>query len=111
MGRRGAGGLLPFTGVPPVRRIGGRLVRWEGPELEGSAMQSLLGNFLTSRIRERLHADGAADFSLRLHRPPADDDRRSWRFRANIHHQRGTLEAAFRVLPAEIPTLQQLNLP
>jgi twitching motility protein PilT len=111
MAQRGASDLLLLAGVPPIMRIGGRLVRSEGPELEGNAIQSLLGNFLTSRIRERLHADGAADFSIRLRRPPVDDDRRSWRFRANIHHQRGTLAAAFRVLPAEIPTLKQLNLP
>ncbi|MFZ2490383.1 MAG: PilT/PilU family type 4a pilus ATPase, partial [Thermoanaerobaculia bacterium] len=42
----------------------------------------------------------------------ADDrERRALRFRVNIHRQRGTLAAAFRALPASIPTLQQLNLP
>src|SRR5437660_1367998 len=85
MAERGASDLLLLAGVPPVMRIGGRLVRSEGPELESNAIQSLLGNFLTSRIRERIQTDGAADFSVRLRRPPANDDRKSWRFRANIH--------------------------
>src|SRR5260370_29264115 len=77
MAQRGASDLLLLTGVPPVMRIGGRPVRSEGPELEGRAMQSLLGNFLTSRIRERLHAHGPAHFSLPLHPPPTADHPRS----------------------------------
>src|SRR5260370_3991287 len=66
MAERGASDLLLLAGVPPVMRVGGRLVRSEGPALEGNAIQSLLGNFLTSRIRQRLHADRSADVSLRL---------------------------------------------
>src|SRR5260370_17685866 len=33
------------------------------------------------------------------------------RFRANFHYQRGTLAAAIRLLPAQIPTLESLHLP
>ena len=33
------------------------------------------------------------------------------RFRANIHHQRGTLAASIRLLPARIPTIESLHLP
>src|SRR5260370_20275437 len=56
MAHRGASDLLLLTGVPPVMRIGGRLVRSVAPELEGSLIQSLLRNFLASPIRARLHA-------------------------------------------------------
>lgn len=33
------------------------------------------------------------------------------RFRVNVHYQRGTLAASIRLLPREVPTLVQLNLP
>src|SRR5258708_1902856 len=33
------------------------------------------------------------------------------RFRANFHHQRGTLAAAIRLLPEQVPYLDSLNLP
>jgi twitching motility protein PilT len=33
------------------------------------------------------------------------------RFRANFHYQRGTLAAALRVLPEQIPSLESLHLP
>jgi len=33
------------------------------------------------------------------------------RFRANIHHQRGTVAGSFRLLPEKVPTLEALHLP
>jgi twitching motility protein PilT len=108
--QRGASDLLLVAGVQPVFRIGGRLTR-SGDALAGDDVQSLLAPVLTARMRERLESDGAADFTLRLGRAAVDDDRRAWRFRVNVHRQRGTLAAAIRALPTEIPTLQQLRLP
>ena len=102
--KRGASDLLLFAGSPPVFRVAGRLVRADAPPLDPSDVNGLLGEFLTVRIRERVTADGAADFSLKLNKPPA-------RFRVNIHRQRGSLAAAVRALPNAIPTLQELNLP
>ncbi|MGZ8781334.1 MAG: type IV pilus twitching motility protein PilT [Thermoanaerobaculia bacterium] len=108
--QRGASDLLLVAGVPPVFRIGGRLTR-SGDALAGEEVQSLLAPVVTARMREKLESDGAADFTLRLARAAGDDDRRAWRFRVNVHRQRGTLAAAIRALPTEIPTLQQLRLP
>ncbi|MEO8033749.1 MAG: PilT/PilU family type 4a pilus ATPase [Acidobacteriota bacterium] len=111
MAQRGASDLLLVAGSPPVLRLGGHLVRSEGPHLTGGDVQELLGTFLSARVREKLEQEGAADFSLRLRRRSEDEERRVWCFRVNVHRQRGTLAAAFRALPSEIPTLQQLNLP
>ncbi len=33
------------------------------------------------------------------------------RFRTNFHHQRGTLAAAIRLLPEQVPSLESLHLP
>jgi twitching motility protein PilT len=111
MAQRGASDLLIVAGTPPVFRIGGRLVRADKPALDGDEVSSILGSFMTGRLRERVEADGSADFSLRLGRAAAEDDRRAWRFRVNIHRQRAGLAAAIRALPSEVPTLRQLNLP
>ena len=102
--RIGASDLLIFAGSPPVFRVAGRLTRASGAPLDVTDVQSLLGSFLTARVRERLDTDGAVDFSLRIAAPAA-------RFRVNIHRQRGTLAAAIRALPNTIPTLTELNLP
>jgi len=109
--QRGASDLLIVTGVPPVFRVGGRLVRAGETPLSTEDVQGLFAAVLTGRLREKLETDGSADFSLRLGRTASDEDRRAWRFRVNVHRQRGTLAAAIRSLPTEVPTLQQLRLP
>ncbi|HKR64244.1 MAG TPA: PilT/PilU family type 4a pilus ATPase [Thermoanaerobaculia bacterium] len=108
--QRGASDLLIVTGVQPVFRIAGRLER-SGEALSAEDVHSLFAPLLTGRLREKLDSDGAADFPLRLGRAASDDDRRAWRFRVNVHRQRGTLAAAIRALPTEVPTISQLRLP
>jgi len=102
MTQRGASDLLLIAANPPIMRIGGRLAKIEDSPLEAEDVTSLFAPLLTGRARTQLDENGAADFSLRL--PP-------WRFRVNVHKQRGTLAAAIRALPTEIPSLAQLNLP
>ena len=111
MARRGASDLLILAGAKPVFRVSGRLAAADQPPLSLEDVHGLLGTFLTTRVREQVDADGSADFSVRLSKPAGDDDRRAWRFRVNIHRQRGTLAAAIRALPTTIPTLTELNLP
>ncbi|HYI08791.1 MAG TPA: PilT/PilU family type 4a pilus ATPase [Thermoanaerobaculia bacterium] len=111
MAQRGASDLLIVAGTPPVFRISGRLARTTDPALSNDDINALLAGLLTARLREKIETDGAADFSLRLSRPASEDDRRAWRFRVNVHRQRGTLAAAIRALPTEVPTIPQLKLP
>ncbi len=108
--RRGASDLLIIAGAPPVFRVGGHLLRGAGPPLSGDEVAALLDTFLTPRVRERIVDDGAVDFSLRL-AAPAEVDERTWRFRVNIHRQRGTHAAAIRALPLAVPTIAELHLP
>jgi twitching motility protein PilT len=109
--RRGASDLLLITGSAPVFRVGGRLVRGEAEPLSGDDVAALLDTFMTPRVRERMFEEGAVDFSLRLAAPVESDERRAWRFRVNIHRQRGTLAAAIRALPTAVPTIPELGLP
>jgi twitching motility protein PilT len=111
MARRGASDLLIFAGTQPILRVAGRLAAVDRPPLSQDDVNNLLGSFLTAQVRQRVDAEGSADFSVRLSKSAAEDDRRAWRFRINIHRQRGTLAAAIRALPTTIPTLSELNLP
>ena len=99
--RRGASDLLLVAGAPPVFRVGGHLTPSESAPLSHEEIFEILRPVM-GRM-DRLRDEGAIDFSLRL--PDAG------RFRVNVHRQRGTLAAAIRALPAEIPTLADLHLP
>ena len=84
-------------------RLGGRLERSPEPLLTDETVRNLLLPLLTPERREELEAHRSFDFSFVREG--------IGRFRANLHYQRGTLAAALRILPAEIPTLSSLNLP
>ncbi|HVG23706.1 MAG TPA: type IV pilus twitching motility protein PilT [Thermoanaerobaculia bacterium] len=109
--QRGASDLHLVAGAPPVFRIDGRLTRTADAPLSNEDINALLATVLSAKVRERIEEDGATDFSLRLSRNATEEQRRAWRFRVNVHRQRGTLAAAIRALPTEIPTLSQLRLP
>lgn len=100
---RGASDVLFIAGSGIVQRLGGRLQRSPEPVLTDEAVRNLLLPLLSPERREELEAHRSFDFSF------VRDG--IGRFRANLHYQRGTLAAALRILPAEIPTLASLNLP
>jgi twitching motility protein PilT len=102
MTQRGASDLLLIAGNPPIVRFGGRLIRIDEQLLDGDDVAGYFAAFLTPRLQEQLRDSGAADFSLYVNRH---------RFRVNVHRQRGTLAAAIRSLPSDVPTLAQLHLP
>jgi twitching motility protein PilT len=110
---RRASDLLLIAGMPPVFRVDGRLLRAEGPALDGEELARLFRPHLGGRSRRELDERGSADFPLRLS-PGRELDESigpSWRFRVNLHRQGGQLAAALRALPLEVPTLASLNLP
>ncbi|HEX6640785.1 MAG TPA: PilT/PilU family type 4a pilus ATPase [Thermoanaerobaculia bacterium] len=109
--QRGASDLLIVAGTPPVFRIGGRLTKTTDALLSTEDIHGLFATVITARLREKIENDGSADFSIRLSRSASEEDRRAWRFRVNVHRQRGTLAASIRALPTEVPTLPQLRLP
>ena len=62
----------------------------------------MIYSILTNPQKEIFEQDLELDFSLAL--PGLD------RFRVNVHMQRGSVEAAFRRVPLEIPTIEELRL-
>src|SRR5262249_47210150 len=102
MARRDASDLLIMADARPIFRIGGRLQETDAPPFAGEELPAFFASLLTPRVRERMQAERAADFSLRA---------ANKRFRVNLHRQRGTFAAAIRALPTAIPTLSELLLP
>jgi len=89
---------------PPTVRIDGVLRPMNLPRLASDDLERLVKQALTDdEDRRRLEERRAVDTSL-LH-PDAG------RFRVAIYRERGRLAAAFRVIPAEPPTIAELNLP
>ncbi len=111
--RRGASDLLLVAGSPPAARVDGRLLSLPVGTLVADALAALFEPHLGARQRRVLRDEGSVDFTLRLAAGAGDggEGADGWRFRANLHRQRGALAAALRALPRRVPTLEELNLP
>jgi twitching motility protein PilT len=101
--RRGASDLLLIAGAPVTLRIDGALAPAAGPALGPEDTRNLLLPLLTAKQYEELQRNKSVDFCFTRET--------IGRFRANLHHQQGTLAACVRLLPARIPTLETLHLP
>ncbi|MGB7762846.1 MAG: PilT/PilU family type 4a pilus ATPase [Bryobacteraceae bacterium] len=100
---RGASDVLLIAGAPAVLRVNGMLAPGSGPPLEADDVRSLVLPLLTPLQLEELQKNRSADLSFLREG--------LGRFRVNLHHQRGTLAASIRLLPARIPSLDSLHLP
>jgi twitching motility protein PilT len=102
--KRKASDLHITAGSPPMLRIRGSLERMEGqPVLTPTDTRELVYAILSSSQRQRLETDWQLDFAYSV---PAVG-----RFRVNAYFQRGTLAAAFRLIPTETVPIEQLGLP
>ncbi|HET7711615.1 MAG TPA: PilT/PilU family type 4a pilus ATPase [Thermoanaerobaculia bacterium] len=108
---RGASDLLILAGAAPVFRVDGKIVQTERDPLDATDVETLFQRFIGERVRTQMAESGAADFTIRLPANAGAGRQKAHRFRVNLHQQRGTLAAALRGLPEEIPTFRELGLP
>jgi twitching motility protein PilT len=101
---RGASDLHLTVGAPPTIRLHGDLERLtEYPIMTPRALQGMIYAILPQKMRERLEQELELDMSYAL---PGRA-----RFRVNVYFQRDSLGAAFRLIPYEIKTVDDLQLP
>jgi twitching motility protein PilT len=101
---RRASDLHITVGSPPALRVRGHVERMDGVEPLGAEdTQQLLYRILSSEQQKNLEIKRQIDFS---HSIPGVA-----RFRVNVYFQRETLGAAFRLIPEELKTLEELGLP
>ena len=91
------------TGVQIQMRIGGRLLKANSPPLEAAQSESMILQILTPEDRAVFAAHNDLDFAYAI--PGVG------RFRGNVYRQRRGVDAVFRPIPLEPPTLDQLGLP
>ncbi len=92
------------AGSPPVIRVNGRLQRVPGlDKLVPEDTRTIVYRILSTEQQKTLETRRQIDFSYEI--PGVA------RFRVNAYFQRTSVGAAFRLVPAEIKSLEQLALP
>src|SRR5690348_1386308 len=92
------------SGAPPTIRVRGSLVPLEGmPSLTPTDTREIIYAILSSSQRQTLETDWQLDFAYSV--PGVG------RFRVNTFFQRGTLGAAFRLIPSETVPIEKLGMP
>ena len=92
------------TNSPPVYRVRGEILRAAGFEpFSPDDTRGLLYRILSSEQQKQFELNRQLDFAYSL--PGVA------RFRVNVYYQRESVGAAFRLIPTEIKTLEELQLP
>ncbi|MFA6957007.1 MAG: PilT/PilU family type 4a pilus ATPase [Thermoanaerobaculia bacterium] len=105
--RENATDLHLVAGGPAVMRINGAIRFVDDAPVGESQIRALVPG--VQNLAQELASRGSIDLGLSA--SVDDEQKRGFRFRVNIHRQRGLLAASIRVLPTRIPTLAQLQLP
>jgi len=100
---KGASDLHITTGAPPQLRIDGHLVPVNLPPLSAQDTKQACYSILTDAQKHKFEENNELDLSFGV--------KGLARFRANIFVQRGAVGGAFRTIPFEILTFEQLGLP
>jgi twitching motility protein PilT len=100
----GASDLHITVGTPPAVRVRGHLARLDNVEpFDAEGTQTLLYRILSSEQQKDLELKRQIDLAYEV--PGVA------RFRVNVYFQREALGAAFRQIPTDIKTLEELGLP
>ncbi len=92
------------VGAPPMVRVRGELRGLEDyPQLSSKDTRDIVYSILSNDQRKRLEEEWQVDFSYSVPR--------FGRFRVNAYMQRASVGAAFRLIPSEIKSVDQLGLP
>jgi twitching motility protein PilT len=100
----GASDLHLTSGVQPALRRRGHIeLLEEFPVLDPDMLRQLIYRITTTEQQKHLELGRQLDFAYGI--------RGLARFRVNAYYQRGSLAAAFRTIPTEIKSLEELGLP
>lgn len=103
MKERNASDLHMVIGFPPLLRLGGELVPTAHPVLTPESNREILFEMLPPDKQAFLEKNLDFDMAYELEGVA--------RFRCNYFYQHRGIGAVFRIIPSEILTLEQLNLP
>jgi len=93
-----------IAGLLPYLRIDGRLQPIEGSSaLAPAKTKELVESMLDSVQKKRFDEEKGLDFSYEI--------KDGSRFRVNIHYERGNIGLVARIIPAEVPNMEDLSMP
>ncbi len=101
--RENASDLHVSTQSVPTLRIDGEIVPLDLPDLDEETTENLLLPLLSDELRTVFEEEGEVDFSF--------DYLDKARFRINYFRHHWGIGGVFRLIPLEIPNMQQLGLP
>ena len=99
----GGSDLHLATNTPPQVRVHGKLQRLALPELTPTETKQLAYSVMTDAQKKRFEETLELDFSFGI--------RGMARFRSNVFNQRGAVGAVYRLIPEQIKSFKELNLP
>nr|WP_088007272.1 type IV pilus twitching motility protein PilT [Indiicoccus explosivorum] len=91
------------VGVPPIFRVHGQLKRYGEQPVTPELSEEIARQILPEKMWDAFTERGEMDYSYAV--------AGKGRFRVNTFHQRGSMSHAFRTIPSEIPTVEQLQMP
>ncbi|MCK4621420.1 MAG: type IV pilus twitching motility protein PilT [Desulfuromonadales bacterium] len=100
---KGASDLHLSTGTSPQIRIDGQMVVLNTPVLSPAETKQICYSVLTDAQKRKFEEENELDLSFGV--------KGLSRFRGNIYMQRGAVAGAFRAIPFEIKTFEDLGLP
>jgi twitching motility protein PilT len=93
-----------IVGTPPTFRVHGELVPVEGtPMLSAEQAEGLIFPLMTQEQKDYAKVNKELDFGYQFEK--------KGRFRVNVYHSQGNLAAALRLIPTEIKSIEELQLP
>jgi twitching motility protein PilT len=101
--KHGASDLHVKVGRPPLYRINGKLLPAKLPPLENEEVAKLAYSTMTPKQIKEFEENLQIDFGYLV--PGLA------RFRANVFMQKGTLAFVIRVVPLQVPVIENLGLP
>lgn len=100
---KGASDIHLSSGAPPMLRIHGSLIPVEEEIYTKDRVHEMIYEVLTDDRKAQLEEKHEIDFAIELSEVG--------RFRVNAFYQRRGESASFRIIPAKIKTLEELNIP
>lgn len=91
------------TGNPPMYRRYGKLKKFKFQELTLKVCKALIYEILSPEQRKKFEKDYELDFCYEIEGVA--------RFRGNVLYQRTGMDASFRIIPFDIPSIDELGLP
>ena len=99
----GASDLHINVGMPPVLRRNTELIDLDFPPISNEDAKEMVVSMIGPEKFKKIEESKDLDFSTSI-----DDGHR---FRVNAHYQRDTIAISFRVIPNQIPNIDNLHLP